>query len=180
MEPGVERIISDGAGHDLDATHPKHRYDMDGITVTPDGTVWLASTYSRQDNDANPPGPLVWALGQPGTLTVEEQTRAAAGPIYFDELSDGTLLLMAWGAPVATSKGDSGWTILNGAGPVADDGDCRMRRGRGVSCVDATGKETTFLAGTRINQIATAPDGTIWAVGGYDGDNGGLYHITLD
>lgn len=52
-------------------------------------------------------------------------------------------------------------------------------RGIGVMCWDqATETETTYLAGTPINQVAVAPDGTIWAVGSFDGDNGGLYRIT--
>ena len=67
VEPGVERIISDGAGHDLEERHPTYRYDMDDVFVTPDGTVWLATSYRDTDNDANPPGGLVWALGQSGT-----------------------------------------------------------------------------------------------------------------
>ena len=67
VEPGVERIRSDGAGHDLEERHPKFRYDMDDVYVTPDGTVWLSSTYSDTDNEANPPGGLVWALGQSET-----------------------------------------------------------------------------------------------------------------
>jgi hypothetical protein len=129
VEPGVERIISDGAGHDLDEKHPTYRYDMDEVFITPDGTVWLSTTYSRSDNDANPPGALVWALGQPGTTSLPD------GPFC------GT-------------------------------------RGRGVTCFDPVNQtETTYLAGTPINEIAIAPDGTIWAVGGYGGDNGGLYRI---
>ena len=67
VEPGVERIRSDGAGHDLEAKHPTFRYDMDDVYVTPDGTVWLNSTYRDTDNKANPPGGLVWALGQAKT-----------------------------------------------------------------------------------------------------------------
>jgi hypothetical protein len=67
VEPGVERIRSDGAGHDLEEKHPTYRYDMDNVYVTPDGTVWLSSSYSDTDNDANPAGGLVWALGQAGT-----------------------------------------------------------------------------------------------------------------
>ena len=48
-------------------------------------------------------------------------------------------------------------------------------------CFDpATGEETVYLVGTPINAVAVAPDGTVWAVGGYDGDNGGLYRITPD
>ena len=67
VEPGVERIRSDGAGHDLEERHPTFRYDMDDVYVTPDGTVWLSSSYSDTDNEANPPGGLVWALGQSET-----------------------------------------------------------------------------------------------------------------
>ncbi len=67
VEPGVVRIIRDGAGHDLEERHPTYRYDMDDVFVTPDGTVWLATSYRDTDNEANPPGGLVWALGQSGT-----------------------------------------------------------------------------------------------------------------
>ena len=62
VEPGVERVISDGAGNDLEEKHPSCRYDMDGVFVAPDGTVWLTTSYRGTDNDANPPGALVWAL----------------------------------------------------------------------------------------------------------------------
>jgi len=129
VEPGVERIISDDAGHDLDETHPTYGYDMDRVFITPDGTVWLSTTYSRSDNFANPPGALLWALGQPGESTL---------PNF--------------------------WCSTEGIGVV---------------CIDESG-ETTYLAGTRINEVAVAPDGTVWAVGDYDGDNGGLYRITRD
>jgi hypothetical protein len=66
VEPGVERIVRDGAGHDLDERHPTYRYDMDGLAVARDGTVWLSTTYSRSDNEAHPEtsGAFVWALGQ--------------------------------------------------------------------------------------------------------------------
>ena len=48
-----------------------------------------------------------------------------------------------------------------------------------MTCETPSGELTTYLVGTPINEIAAAPDGTIWAVGGYDGGNGGLYRITL-
>ena len=67
VEPGVERIRSDGAGHDLEEKHPTFRYDMDDVYVTPDGAVWLSSSYRDTDNEANPPGGLVWALGRSET-----------------------------------------------------------------------------------------------------------------
>ena len=71
MEPGVERIISDGVGHDLDETHPTNRYDMDGIVVAPDGTVWLTTTYSGSDNRVGV-GAMIWAVGEPGTHVLAE------------------------------------------------------------------------------------------------------------
>ncbi len=132
VEPGVERIIRDDAGHDLDAKHPTYRYDMDSVLVAPDGTVWLSSSYRDTDNDVNAYGPLVWALGQAGT------------PQFSFDVFCGT-------------------------------------DGYGVTCFDpATETETTYLAGTPINQVALAPDGTYWAVGNHGGENGGLYHITFE
>ena len=67
VEPGVERIVSDGAGHDLEKRHPTYRYDMDSVFVAPDGTVWLGTSYRDTDNDANPPG---WA--RVGARTVRD------------------------------------------------------------------------------------------------------------
>jgi hypothetical protein len=45
-------------------------------------------------------------------------------------------------------------------------------------CANPEHEDRTYLEGTPINEIAVAPDGAIWAVGGYAGDNGGLYRIT--
>ena len=136
VEPGVERIRSDGAGHDLEEKHPKFRYDMDDVYVTPDGTVWLSSSYSDTDNEANPPGGLVWALGQ------SETSQYPAEVFCFP-------------------------------------GDVDQPEALGVTCFEtATDTPTRYLAGTQINAVAAAPDGTFWAVGGDGTENGGLYHIT--
>ena len=134
VEPGVERIRSDGAGHDLEERHPTNRYDMDGVYVTPDGTVWLSSSYSDTDNEANPPGGLVWALGKSGT------------PQY----------------PAAV---------------FCFPGDFDKPETLGVTCHKGD-TATKYLATTKINAVAAAPDGTFWAVGGDGAENGGLYHIT--
>lgn len=130
VEPGVERIINDGAGHDLEERHPTNRYDMDGVFIAPDGTVWLTTSYRDSDNLSNTRGALVWALGQPET------------PQFPGERHCET-------------------------------------EGSGVKCWDpATGMETSYLAGTVINALAAAPDGTFWAVGADGAEGGGLYHIT--
>ena len=71
VEPGVERIISDGAGHDLDERHPTYRYDMDDVAVTPDGTVLLWSRLPR-DRPRRPP----WGSG-PRSACAPVDTRGA-------------------------------------------------------------------------------------------------------
>jgi hypothetical protein len=55
VEPGVQRVIRDGAGHDFDQKHPTYRYDMDNVVATPDGRVWLWATYSREETRPTQP-----------------------------------------------------------------------------------------------------------------------------
>jgi hypothetical protein len=192
VEPGVERIVRDDAGHDLDETHPMHRYDMDRIAIAPDGTVWLSSTYSRGDNGAHPEaGAMVWALGKPGTYGVRSGTPPESPSTYLYIGADGRKTLVT--IEVTSSQSVSSIPDLGWAGPpsgMTPEGQavlvartdgvhaCRAR-GRGVTCEAPSGELTTYLKGTRIDEVAAAPDGTIWAVGGYKGDNGGLYRITL-
>jgi hypothetical protein len=52
---------------------------MDGVFVAPDGTVWLRTSYRETDNDVNPPGGLVWALGQSGTTQYPAERFCFAG-----------------------------------------------------------------------------------------------------
>jgi hypothetical protein len=73
VEPGVERVIRHGAGHDIDERQPTYRYDMDGSAIAPDGAVWLATTYSRSDNGANPPA------HQPGRAIAPDGTSWVVG-----------------------------------------------------------------------------------------------------
>jgi hypothetical protein len=240
VEPGVERIISDGFGHDLDETHPNHRYDMDGIAVAPDGVVWLTTTHHGSDN---PGGPHLWVLGQPDTYVRGLGLPTGEGVPDFVALADGTLLAFAGEpyrvrrfdgerfvpdyGPVLRPTADGGlllllqgadlsdrlsegqvsdiptlyavwdggrWAWLDELGRTGvDAGDhwCWLDEGfgwgedgGGVSCATGsggwlTGEPITYLAGTFIGQLAAAPDGSVWAVGDYDGGPGGLYRITL-
>jgi hypothetical protein len=139
VEPGVERIVSDDAGHDLDERHPTYRYDTEHVAVTPDGDVLLWSTLHETDRDVHPGGVgegllvLQWTLGESGMSELPD--------IYCDLVPE--------------------------------------EEGLGLYCVDTPeGVVTTYLAGTLINEVVVAPEGTIWAVGDYDGEGGGLYRIT--
>ncbi len=95
VEPGVERIISDGVGHDLDETHPDNRLDTDGIAVAPDGTVWLTTTNHGDDN-TYPSSAFIWALGQPGGYTHEHGLPVDTPIPDLVTLADGTLLAVGY------------------------------------------------------------------------------------
>jgi hypothetical protein len=236
VEQGVLRIISDGAGHDLDETHPSDRYDMNGIAVTPDGTVWLTTAYSGGDNDVQPTGPLVWALGRPGIYTTEDGVPEDGHTLVTE--SDGTLLMVGSTSIVRfdgsrfvpddgrvvrrISTGDELWTVgpaqlaalldegdypetdvtsdfvasdprrflaaiwiwngdawttLSEVGQAMGAGDmswCWIEGGIRCESPDIA----TYLEGTEIKQLAEAPDTSLWAVGGYAGEGGGLYRIS--
>ncbi len=193
VEPGVERIIRDDAGHDLDEKHPRYRYDMDRIAIAPDGTVWLSTTYSREDNEAHPGGEaMVWALGKPGTYGVRVGSPPESPSTYLYVGPDGRKTLVTievTSSESVSSIPDLGWegppTQMRGEGQAVlvarPDGVHRCgSSGVSVTCEAPSGELTTYLKATRIDEVAAAPDGTIWAVGGYKGDNGGLYRITLD
>jgi len=192
VEPGVERIIRDDAGHDLDERHPTYRYDMDGLAIARDGTIWLSTTYSRSDNEANPDtgGPIVWALGRPGTYPVRYESPPTEGTTYLYMGPDGTQSLLTIeavssedpaGVPAFRDRGMPTQGIWGGILVARPDANYTCQNvGLAVKCLDPARTETLYLLGTQINQIAAAPDGTLWAVGGYAGDNGGLYRITLE
>jgi hypothetical protein len=194
VEPGVERIIRDDAGHDLDEKHPTYRYDMDHLAIAPDGTVWLSTSYSRSDNQANAAtgSPGVWALGRPGSYPVRYENPPVEGTTYLyvgsDEAESSLVTVEAMRSealeiPVLGGEPRGRPTESVGAGIVVarPDGDHTCQNlGLAVKCLDPARRETFYLVGTSINQIAAAPDGTLWVVGGYAGDNGGLYRITLD
>ena len=40
------------------------------------------------------------------------------------------------------------------------------------------GSDSLYLEGTTINKVATASDGSIWAVGSFEDEGGGLYRIS--
>jgi hypothetical protein len=117
VEPGVERIISDGAGHDLEERHPTYRYDMDDVFVAPDGSVWLTSSYSDTDNEANgSPGQLLWVLGQPGTSELPGGTFCFRGVPDIAE----ALGVTCWNPATETQTRYLTTTHINAVAPAPD------------------------------------------------------------
>ena len=94
VEPGVERIIRDDAGHDLDEKHPTYRYNMDGIAIAPDGTVWLSTSYMLTPTTTPTLRAGSWALGQPGTYILVEGEAPAPNTTYLYAQPDGTRVLV--------------------------------------------------------------------------------------
>jgi hypothetical protein len=212
VEPGVLRIVRDDAGHDLDAGHPNFRYDLDGMTITPDGTVWLQATYHDSDNGVGVPrDPLVWALGRPGVLGVADGIPPSVQTLV--PLLDGSVLAVGDevvrvdrasvtpddGPTVREVYGGSLWLIGPEALAGFSGGEAPERRlaliwsgreWRSLSDIQRTADacqatydgvvcpEHNYLEGTNINEVVRAPDGTLWAVGGFEDEGGGLYHIT--
>lgn len=153
IEPGVKRIVRDDAGHDLDERHPTKRWDMDGIAIAPDGRVWITSSASGGDNQYQP-GALVWALGLPGTYTVEDGVPGDGHSIV--ALDDGTVLVL--GHRVVSFYGER-WRpyvdAVPGPGPDAgrrarmpDGSEIRVDGDDGLVRQDASGEQTRYLEGT--------------------------------
>ena len=81
VEPGVLRVLYDGAGHPMGADDPT---DFNRLYVGPDGAVWVIALVS----DA--PNPVMWQLGVPGR---HEQSPEGgfSEPFDFATAPDGTL-----------------------------------------------------------------------------------------
>ena len=66
----------------------------------PDGSVWLWSSYHDTDNDANPPGGLLWVLGEPGEATTPESgvfcyvPESHFGVMCFDDVREREVLYL--------------------------------------------------------------------------------------
>lgn len=155
--------ISEFDGSTWSGTSGSHRI------VAPDGTVWFASIHGgveSWDGDAfedHLEGQWIQWLG------IDDGTLWAFGEGYWT-FGDGI-----W------SRQEPGWTA--GLDPdskrliVTSDGVAWNTDGNGVT--RRRGDDVTrYLAGRPINQIAMAPDGAVWAIGGVSrSENGGVYRI---
>ena len=160
VEPGVLRVLDDGAGHDLTERYPDNHRDMDHIAIAGDGSVWIAGTASGGDNDFIE-GFLVWPLGQEGLYTMEDGVPAWIA--LFEFAPDGTL----WAMGDGIGKFDGGeWSSTTGSHRlVAPDGTAWFASvNDGVESWDGEAF-THHLADRWVQSLSIADDGTLWAVG---------------
>jgi hypothetical protein len=176
VEPGVERVLGDDAGHDLAQEVPRHGRDMHRIAIGPDGTIWLAGSYDRSD-DEHAQGQQVWAIGKPGLWGFEDGV-----PEYIESLfvgEDGRL--WAIGSGVAAFDGET-WTSLSGASRRlgTDDGTLWFVHPQGGVEAWVGTDSKRYLKRHEIREIALASDGTVWAVGHARNGGGAVYRITRE
>lgn len=161
MEPGVERILADDAGHDLTRKYPKHRRDMDAIAVAPDGTVWIASTAHGDDN-SRLDGFQVWALGMPGIYGKKDGVPNHLNQLMFD--ADGRVV--AFGSGLSTFDGES-WTNSD-LSRYATTPDGRIwymnPQGDGLESWDGS-EHTVQLRGTYVQGFTDLENGSPIAIG---------------
>ena len=141
IEPGVYRVLSDGAGHDL-TVDPWRLMDLDSIHATPDGRVWVnAFDWGPGTLDEE-----LISLGVPGGHTSDD---GYPGEGDLAVASDGTLWVRSFDR-VASYDGTA-WTVHR-SDPDIDYGTRAMYEFSHVS-----------------PRLLVEADDTIWA-GGWLGD----------
>jgi hypothetical protein len=137
--------------------------------VTPDGTVWFASTQGGVESwdgeafEHHLEGRWIQWLG------IDDGTLWAFGDGYWTfEYGAWSRQEPAWAAGLGT---DTRRRIMT------SDGAVWKATGNGVTRRTEDGV-TRYLKGRPINEIAVAPDGAVWAIGGVSRtENGGVYRI---
>jgi hypothetical protein len=94
---------------------------MDSVFVAPDGTVWINSSYRDTDNDANPGGGLVWALGQSETSQYSAEQFCFRGAFVGHSYNEDALGVSCFDPATETDTRYLTSTHIN-ALPAAPDG----------------------------------------------------------
>jgi len=184
IRPGIERIVADGAEHDFppDQNTVAGRVVYSQIAFGPDGSAWMRRDVADSDVDAE-----VIRVGEPGSFTIG--TAPGIGATDLAVAPDGTVWslwtdnLVETDEPVTDVfrledgvwvKHDSGMDSRSrGALEILADGSVWVRDGRALRRLEANGS-TAFPyedAGIALpaeqrwvfdNDMAAAPDGTLW------------------
>ncbi len=141
-------------------TSTKPRYDL----MAPDGTVWLSTSMGVEAWDGtdltrhleNTPFTDTVFIGPDGTVGVN-----AWNGTYLYDGSEWSLFPQAGARRAASPDGTLGVLV-----PRRDG--LRLYR---------DGVVATVLKGTRLDEIAAAPDGSFWLAGGVGKSSGGVYRV---
>ena len=175
VEPGVYRVLDDGAGHPMGVGHPVNA----GLYVGPDGAVWV-----RASND-DVEGAVMWQLGVPGR---HEQGPAGdfSDPFDFATAPDGTLWVAGY-AYLSSYDGDSWtrhpvakepsreWPLSAVAVEVQSDGTVWAAWDDRLGRLDAEGWQYYPMeVDGWLRSLVVQPDGSVLA---FDGRNGRMLHF---
>jgi hypothetical protein len=162
VEPGVLRILDDGAGHDLTLKWPRNRGGLNLIAVGPDDEVWISATVvggeRNRSNDRR-----LWPLGQELTYGPADGLGRYHSALVFDD--EGRLWV--FGDRIATLD-DGEWSSTRARNSVeTSDGSVWLGGGMGVERWDGT-ELVTYLEDTWTGGVYLGPDDTV-GVDGWDG-----------
>jgi len=135
------------------------RYDL----VAPDGTVWLSTGLGVEAWD--------------GTELTRHLDNTFTDSIFVSP--DGIVGVNAWNGIYLYDGSE--WSLVPQAGArraVSPDGTlgALVPRRDGLRLY-RDGEVATVLKGTRLDEIAVAPDGSFWLAGGVGKSNGGVYRV---
>jgi hypothetical protein len=132
--------------------------------VAPDGTVWLS-------------GRGLGVESWDGTTLTPHLENTFTDTLFASP--DGTIGVNAWNGVYLYDGAE--WDLANhadGRRAVPEDGTLAVllddRKGMRIF---QDGASATVLKGNRLDEIAGAPDGSVWAVGGVGKANGGVYRV---
>lgn len=131
--------------------------------AAPDGTVWLASDLTVESWD--------------GTELTRHPEITFVGSLFVGP--DGMVGAETWDGILHFDGSE--WRRQPNADPhraVSTDGTLAVMADnrRGLQ-LHREGERAPVLTGIRVNEVATAPDGSIWVAGGVGKGNGGVYRI---
>lgn len=159
-------------------------WDADGdIVIAPDGTPFLYGeeifSFDGEQWASDPGSRRIDGPDSSFYLIEPEDLPAVTGDAAGGTGADGTgVLAISW-SDHWTNHAEQGDFVFIPTASRPWVGDSIWIDGEnGIVWRDQFDRVTRYLEGTWINHIALAPDGSLWAAGGFDGGGGGLYRIT--
>jgi len=188
VEPGVLRVLDDGAGHaplEMQADHVSLR-GLEALHIEPDGSVWVVTSVSGGDWGRDVDKSVIWQVGAEGRFGQRdgfpghEYPNRMPSDLTFANAPDGTLWA-AGGLGLGSFDGDAwaphGEDIWANTVEVLPDGSIWAAWPDRVGRLGPDGWEwfhTNDGVPREVYQFASSPDGRVFATGsgrlvGFDG-----------